>query len=151
MGLLKARDLMVGDLINAGLLNIDIETGKRTNVVSKVLSVSIDDTIVISGKNNKPWIRSMYSIEPIPLTPEILEKNGFYEQSEDYMRYFKSYDENYYFGFESISYCLDTKIAKVIKEGKQSGVQEKVELVCAYVHQLQHALRLCGTEKQIVL
>ena len=141
---MNASELMVGDYVK-------VKTDDDTFIKVQIRTLEFDIMWANIDDDETCDAISYDDIEAIPLTQEILEKNGFYEQSEDYMRYFKSYDENYYFGFESISYCLDTKIAKVIKEGKQSGVQEKVELVCAYVHQLQHALRLCGIEKEIVL
>lgn len=97
------------------------------------------------------FVRSLVDFEPIPLTPEILEKNGFMKQEDGCFRYFKSYDENYYFGFESISYLFERKTAKITKEHSQSGLQERVEFTCEYLHELQHALRLCGIEKTIEL
>ena len=114
-----------------------------------------DNELTIGVYDSKGEIYTCYcgldSVEPIPLTAAILEKNGFLKQSDDYMRYFKAYDENYYFGFESISYFFDTKIAKITKEDKQSGLQERVEFVCQYVHELQHALKLCNIDKTIEL
>ena len=71
---------------------------------------------------------------PIPLTAEILKKNGFY-YDEDRKAYlmgviFQVKPEKYgLFSFEicGCSYPLNT------------------------VHELQHALRLCGIEKEIIL
>lgn len=144
MSKLQAKDLMVGDFVK-------IKTDDDTFIKVQIRTLEFDIMWTNIDDDETCDAISYDDIEPIPLTPEILKKNGFLEQSEDHMRYFKSYDENYYFGFESISYYLDTKIAIVTKEGKQSSFQEKLEFVCTCVHQLQHALKLCGIEKEIVL
>ena len=81
-------------------------------------------------------------IKPIPLTPEILEKNGFVKSkygemildeelgtSEIYLVLEPTYDEEYYWW--RVNYELITKIKSV--------------------HELQHALRLVGIEKEIIV
>lgn len=127
---MRPKDLMVGDWV----ILRDPDTHKETKV-----TIQWNDL----GSIILQWFA------PIPITPEILEKNGFVKQSYGYSRYFKPYDENYYCGFESISYFFDEKIAKATKEHSQSGLQEKVEFVCTYVHELQHALKLIGITKEI--
>lgn len=127
---MRPKDLMIGDWV----ILRDPDTNKKTKVT--VTWCDLGGIIL-------QWF------EPIPITTEILEKNGFVEQAYGYLRYFKSNDENYYFGFESISYFLEEKIAKATKEHSQSGLQEKVEFACTYVHELQHALKLVGITKEI--
>lgn len=72
-------------------------------------------------------------IEPIPLTPEILEKNGFVVESR----------ENH---GNNLQYCILTDGLWIDISGDNffEGTQD-------YVHQLQHTLRLCGIEKEIIL
>ena len=74
-------------------------------------------------------------IHPIPLTPEILEKNGF---EENCGRWYNSEArmelEQYKDGW-----------CRTINCGEYSVYFIK------YVHQLQHALRLAGVEKEIDL
>lgn len=77
-------------------------------------------------------------IEPIPLTPEILEKNGFV--------------------FMTGLWYLTTKERKpiqiVFQDNKVITLSinaTPVSIGLKYVHQLQHALRLCGIEKEIIL
>ena len=69
-------------------------------------------------------------IEPIPLTPEILEKNGW-TRDELCNEWFIHYGPNLF------GKCPEVTIF--------DGVSIK------YVHELQHALRLCGIDKQIEL
>ncbi len=80
-------------------------------------------------------IRILSDFKPIPITPEILEKNGFENQG--------------YFG-ECIlgdwRILCDTKNVDII-HGEHCNMDTPIE----YVHELQHALRLCGIDKEIVL
>ena len=71
-------------------------------------------------------------IEPIPLTPEILEKNGLLDpaHSEYYVRYDR-HDEEWYF----IYY----------------GSFAEVKVSITAVHELQHCLKLVGISKEIEL
>ena len=74
------------------------------------------------------------AIMPIPLTPEILEKNGFELQSFS--------GEMYGNWWESPEFLIREDMRDSI--GKNNFKFE-------YVHQLQHALKLCGVEKEIIL
>lgn len=76
-------------------------------------------------------------ITPIPLTPEILEKNGFeiVDESADFQLY-GSPECSIFFTKGTVRYRLETPQASV---------------VCWNVHQIQHALRLAGVGKEIVL
>jgi hypothetical protein len=83
----------------------------------------------------KEWIDE---IKPIPITPEILEKIGF-----------EKWDDGWYiYDYEN----TDIEIAWVGTILKISGEYVNLELPSVmYVHQLQHALRLCGIEIEIKL
>ena len=91
-------------------------------------------------------------LEPIPLTPEILEKNGF------------SHNEIWHNSFIDIEIChIDIQFGyggKVdnirIRENRKGSVipseQNNIYLAhIEYVHQLQHAMRICGIEKEIII
>lgn len=72
-------------------------------------------------------------IRPIPLTPEILEKNGFVVESRGNPRH-------------NLQYCILTDGLWIDISG-ENFFEGKLE----YVHQLQQALRICGIEKEIEL
>lgn len=87
-------------------------------------------------------------IEPIPLTPEILEKNGFKEDSETNGIYWRpdcrkfcivKELDTWYFAFRVLGETVD----------KSSGYICISE--CNYVHKLQHKLKDLEIEKEIVL
>ena len=71
--------------------------------------------------------------DPIPLTPEILEKNGFIEESRAC-----------YSNPLQYRVLIDGLWIDIMGENYFEGKLE-------YIHQLQHALRLCGIEKEIEL
>ena len=75
-------------------------------------------------------------LSPIPLTPEILEKNGWEKTPTGYVFYTdgKKYDNSLWYIFDSNTFVVNT-----------------AEFQIKFVHQLQHALRLCGIEKEIIL
>ena len=69
-----------------------------------------------------------YKLQPIPLTPEILEKNGWKETE-----YWHEYQD----GNTIIQYGL-SNIWGII-----NGIEIE-HFKCEYIHQYQHLLRLCG-------
>lgn len=83
-------------------------------------------------------------IEPIPLTPEILEQNGFVKQaydgwliSENNGRRLIEYRTDYFDGLLRIDYAEEPF--------------SKISIKLKYVHELQQALRLCGINKEITI
>ena len=80
-------------------------------------------------------------IEPIPITPEILEKNGFVTET---INGYSSYELDTRWG--SILFYPGTEYYINIQT---VGYQYKG--LIKYVHELQHALRLCKIDKEIVL
>lgn len=74
-------------------------------------------------------------IQPIPLTQEILEKNKFRDGG--------------YFGELALGLyriCCDCARVAIIHCGETI-----MDIPVEYVHQLQHALKLCGIDKEIII
>jgi len=91
-----------------------------------------DDIVYGVSKHGTHWCQ-ISKIEPIPLTPDILEKNGFVVESRHCLG-------------NPLQYCVlvDGLWIDITGENYFEGKLE-------YAHQLQHALRLCGIEKEIIL
>lgn len=118
---LRSIDLMIGDWV---FVHKPTCKGHRVDYINEM-----DEEIGADGE-----IYDVCDIRPIPLTPEILEKNGF---SNNYTE-------------DDLSYATDAGgdiIGVHIVAGR--GVMD--EMYFNYVHELQHALRLCGIEKEIEL
>ena len=91
-----------------------------------------------------------WNLEPIPLTPEILEKNGFVKNHGVTSWKFETDREDLIdiYGFND--YHLSINIKDTHGSGK--GFRWMLNnLTIFYVHQLQHVLRICGIEKEIIL
>ena len=69
-----------------------------------------------------------YPPQPIPITPEMLKKNGWKET-----QYWHEYQD----GKNTIQCCLPDM------RGRINGIEIE-HFKCEYVHQYQHLLRLCG-------
>lgn len=79
---------------------------------------------------------------PILITPEILEKNGFIKNGVYNEWNIGEWNERPFIGVSLDRQCLRVKHFSndIFIEGKE-----------LFVHQLQHALRLAGVEKEIVV
>ena len=82
------------------------------------------------------------SIHPIPLTPEILEKNGFRKNGN-----YNEWNLGEWDDIPFIGVSLDRQCIRIKHFGNDIYIEGKV----VYVHQLQNALRLAGVGKEIEL
>ena len=98
------------------------------------------------------------SLRPIPLTPEILEKNGF-EKSYSSILTADGYKKLPQYKYKNTTQVQDIcrNLITISYSDLEGGVYD---IQCGigshiydlkYVHQLQHALRLCEIEKEIEL
>lgn len=141
---MKANELMIGDLVD---FYHPYEPEKK--IVTRHRVTEIFECGLV-GISNHPNPVHADHIEPIPLTPEILEKNGMHLYNRrtnslmercNHSDCFKE-DENFRV---ELSLDNDGKIRWTING------DEYTMMPLDYVHQLQHALRLCGINKEITL
>lgn len=128
---MKINELMIGDYI---CLDGDVNYDNPIRI----------QQIGYQGENDIVADSDVFGVEdiiPIPLTEEILVKNGFEDVTEegDRIRLLGTFDENDNLTFvnlypATIGYGTDIPQLKVY-----------------YVHQLQHLLRLAGVQKEIEL
>ncbi len=123
---MEAKELMIGDYL-------------RTKFSKNVIKVKeIKQSCVYVEDNGYEY----NEIEPIPLTPEILEKNGFI---------LKEGEKSMYGVTIATHYVRDDIPFEVFCDGEPFSIWFQDPVNIKYVHQLQHALRLCGIEKEITL
>lgn len=90
------------------------------------------------------WVNAD-NVEPIPLTPEILEKNGFVNDRGIYCWRDENKQITYFSKENNRPYCTYSFV------NIESGCIVVNELPIEYVHELQHTLRLCGIKIEIEL
>ena len=90
-------------------------------------------------------------LEPIPLTAEILEKNGFEKYKYGYFIY-KDYDEEVAVQFrDSFAEITHAKYIFNPEDVTEVDFEESLTFKKCYVHNLQHALRDFKLDKKIEL
>ena len=143
---MKANELMVGDLVYSTFCDkpckvVGIEQYESEYAVVKVTNVS--------------GAKDIQSLTPIPLTPEILEKNEFNILRDAYGM------SDPFWSYSNRSVLVDVTIIRTnnvkvidwfnVKISTRNDIKQISFCGVKYVYQLQHALRLCGIEKEIVL
>ena len=138
---MEATDLMIGDLV---LIN---ETPRKIQGIDSLDSEIIADGEIYTLAEDR--YHSEDKVDGVHLTPEILEKNGFeMTKQESWWSEWKFQPKN---GGRTI---FITNI-NCINGGYDFGCYREGIFVDFFnikdAHELQHALRLCGIEKEIVL
>ena len=129
---MKATELMIGDWVC-------LKDDTKCEFPLKVDGVLTDD-ISLEGEGFLGGVNGL--IRPIPITPEILEKNGLEKTL---------IDEEYCYSLFTMDYVIVIrtnrdgywKYDSVREIGRGVVIQRKFD----YVHELQHALRLCGFDE----
>lgn len=123
---LSCKDLMIGDSVLV----------KPSKMLINIVATHHNKVAYHSCTNRLIWVGEGL-LEPVILTPEILKKNGFEE-----------WDGWYVYSIDNVAVEI-AWTGTILKIGGQCGNLELPDIM--YVHQLQHALRLCGIEKEIKL
>lgn len=126
---MDSRNLMLGDFVKY------TEFGK--NEIDIVECVEERRVLLKHGETYTP----LEYIEPLPLTPEILKKNGFVLDDEWYI--YTGQGINIEVAFRD-----DNKFVYDLSILTDSG---SMDIHAKYVHELQRALRFLKTNKDIVL
>ena len=145
---MKPNEIMIGDWVRRRY--ITKPSGQevvRDFRVDQIRRLFKDDEPDVWGDNGN--MGTAEQMQPIPLTPEILEKNGWEERRvyDPYMYYLltgKDYSV-------SLSKEWDSTTKTYYWSLSIGNHRTDASLSVDYVHQLQHALRLCGIEKEVVL
>ena len=151
---MEAKKLMLGDYVKTNNTSWDDDLKNR---FCKVEFIGHEYLVCVTIDGERKPFGNENGFEPIPLAPEILEKNGFKKDA------FTNLSPDFYFGDDDCIICINlqsscdkakgffienrkNKRSIDFKESRHSLQKEPI-----YVHQLQHALRLCGIEKEILI
>lgn len=134
---MKANELMIFDLVRR----------KKDNRTMIVVEVGYDENIGAITPDDRYYgdYEDYHESEvgPILLTPEILEKNfgsalnGCYFEGDEFYELF------------IIEVTDGTWIIK--HDNIEFSNIPRQQVMVSYVHELQHALRLCGIEKELIV
>jgi len=139
---MKANELMIGDLV--------FTRGQIEQVTS------IYDGYICTEHYEDSHD---YYFEPIPITPEILEKNGFIYKDVAHNTFRGVWvcnvgrRNNVFIQFtDKVAIEIHNELGRKDEKGRADLVsfcRDWCEVL--FVHELQHALRLCGIDKEIEL
>lgn len=118
---MEAKDLMVGDLVY-----------NHRNWECPIIEIHKNSAVVFARHYGEEAFL-LSDLRPIPLTPEILEKNGF--KCDAHPNYICD------------SYFIDGMTLLDFR----AGYFKYSTITIEYVHQLQHLLKLCNIKKEIKL
>ena len=140
---MKATELMIGDWVECSYW-----TPSKQLKVAEIRRIMDDEIKIGVYSDDLVLIFRQSEVKPIPLTPEILVKNGFEMVLDKYKlpTYRVKCTCNPYLHFTVFTgvdgYWNPVGLNVII-----GGIPATVD----YVHELQHALRLCGINKEITL
>ena len=133
---MKATELMIGDWVC-------LKDDTKYELPQKVDGILTDD-ISLEGEGFLGGVDGL--IRPIPITPEILEKNGFYDRNTQW--YYKRFGSYVCFDIAISLVYREIEVLKVCGAGTDCEEEEYGSSIVfgndIYVHELQRALRLCG-------
>ena len=150
---MTAKELMVGDLCRVNRDGLCIK--KHTIVEIRAIDADdrLDEKNLTGSAHCRPLDEEQFDggiwceyLNPILLTPEILKKNGFTSRNKE--RWVWVNDDTRTEVYIWIPDGMPVEIRKNVY------YEDEVVYTLPYVwavHELQHTLRLCGIEKEIVL
>lgn len=133
---MKAEDLMVGDWVTFN----DCEPNEIVPI--KIAALGTSELYAHIDNDEVCDVIGYHELTGIPLTPEILEKNGFVLQEEEVGIYGVKIAQNY---------TRNDLPFEIFCDGEPFAIWFRDPIGIAYVHQLQHVIRLCGVNQEIVL
>ena len=147
---MKANELMLGDWVRRRWTCCN--TGREVIKDFQVTEIRKNgETLYAWGKGGN--MGRVEDLEPIPITPEILEKNGFVFFDDSYnkkpIRRYKYEGDEYKYGISTD----DTDGSYFTFGIPYNGICFNIvrALRVHSIHELQHALRLCGIDLDIVI
>lgn len=131
---LSSKSLMIDDLVQ----KLEIGGHYRKYRITAIFG----DNVECETSDGEVHTLSVNGIEPIPLTAGIIERNGF----KNYRLSYDNGDYYYHIVLEDVKGGI--WIEAMSSRNVLHGRKEYCGLI-NHIHELQHALRLCGIDKDI--
>ena len=135
---LKINDLSVGDWVM-----VEWPDGERWR--GRLTRLSVTGGVEVCCANGQHVRCSDGFISSIPITAEILEKNGFVKNGGAYL--WSNKKHRVFVFLTEFSPSVDIEEM----DEQFDPISSRIEVSRLYAHQLQHALRLAGIDKEINL
>lgn len=133
---IRSNELMIGDWVTFN----DCEPNEIVPI--KIAALGTSELYAHIDNDEVCDVIGYHELTGIPLTSEILERNGFVLQEK----------EVGLFGVTiAPHYTRDDLPFEVFCDGDPFAIWFRDPIDIAYVHQLQHLIRLCGVNQEIVL
>ena len=153
MATLKISDLSVGDWVSFDTAYLTVEGDdiatafvKKLQQSARIKSILGDQELIFAEVETEDDFGTIYlkmeHIRPIPITAEILERNGLVKNGE-----YNEWSTGNWDDIPFIGISLSRPSMRIKNLGTDIFLNNKV----VYVHDLQHALRLAGVHKEINL
>ena len=141
---MEARDLMISDWV---WYNNQPHQIRQLGIFGVDRDGEDYPAVCVGKPNGIGLILERNEIEPIPLTPEILEKNGWVYNDEVE----KFFPQTWVGGGLMLQGTDDCGYRIVVTSDYDDEDTNDTPFIILYVHELQHALRLRRIKKEIVL
>jgi hypothetical protein len=141
---LRIEDLSVGDWVQAKMTKWDYEDLDITPSM-KVVKIEKDCVRLGFSLDDLEFEVFVEDLQPIPITAEVLEKNGL-EQNSNCLDY-RFIIGNIYCSISKGIKCWYVNIYDISNSPHTPIFKAHI----IHIHELQHALRLAKVEKEIVL
>lgn len=153
MATLKINELSVGDWVSFDTAYLTVEGDdiatafvKKVQQPARIKSILGDQDLIFAEVEDEDGFGTIYLkmeyIRPIPITSEILEKNGFEENGK-----YNEWNTGNWDDIPFIGISLSRQSMRIRDFGTDIFIENKV----VYVHQLQRALSLANIDKEITL
>lgn len=127
---MRQEELMIGDWVSY-----------NDKMSCRITALCKDRPVFDTLLGHQDWSVPYEKLKPVPLTDEILKNNGFdYENNVG--------DVLEYYNYEIIYNTWEHEL-RILENREQILKIKTFDKMC--VHELQHALRLCGIDKEIEL
>ena len=139
--MIKDNELMIGDWV------LTLDATHKEKVFAQVDAIEEGKRSILVTRECSNWFVDIDWIEPIPLTTEILEKNGFVIKKKWAQKGNFGNNPLIMWHYDDDITTRDFKHELEIHQNDTGKVHVSVQ--CDYVHELQHAMKLCGIKVEI--
>lgn len=143
--MIKVTDLMINDWVCINNSNFQVKDIKKKSVIKLYENTQWGEHEI---EVNNDYLEEF--LQPIQLTTEILEKNGFYGESQCDGKVTTYYIGNGYY-LQQYNTQKNYTLVDNVLDDEVCGYESNHIRPIKYIHELQHALNFLEIDKQIII